>query len=170
MVLASMLLAVVALAWMLAFELALWWTFDLICDAFHALWRKGWRGWRRRKVWLLALLLAAPGCATLDTGARTALNALADVVDPAWQLAEQACLARQQVPIAREKAGLLKPDETNAQLASIRANCDVVTSRFASIRALHEQGKQLVESGDVAKAGAILDDIRAKWREIGETP
>jgi hypothetical protein len=179
MVLATLLLATIALSWLLVLELALWSTYELAEERLHRFaqaWTvvllEWWRWWRRREVWIVILLslaiLPAAGCVvSAETRTRTALDALADVVNPAWHLAEEACVARQETVAAREKAGLLKPAETDAAFVSIRQECDAVTATFEAIRAAHAEARKRVNAGDVKQAEALVDDIRAKWRALG---
>lgn len=131
-----------------------------------------WRWWVRREVFtVIVLALTVFGAAACVPGqaearARTSLDILADVIDPAWALAEDGCLARQRVEQERENAGLTKPADTDATLASIRVKCDAVTNAFEKIRTSHLQAQQLLEQGKVADAEAALQDILKQWQAL----
>lgn len=115
---------------------------------------------------LVAAALWCAACVPSDARTRTALDALAEVVDPAWSLAESACMQAQQLIAARERAGLSKPVETDAALRTIRERCDVVTSLFERIRAEHMEARALLDRGDVAGADELLQGIRTHWRAV----
>jgi hypothetical protein len=131
-----------------------------------------WRMLPRRGVWLamLAALLIASSTActsgSADTRTHSALNALAQVVDPAWSLAEDACLASQRVVVARETSGNAEAADTDAALAVIRAKCDVVTEAFQRIRAAHAEARLLLEHGEVARAEDKLVLILTQWQQL----
>lgn len=114
---------------------------------------------------LVALLALLSACRSASPAAY-ALNALAEVVDPAWSLAEDACIQSQHLVAARETAGLAKPAETDAALKAIRVRCDEVTSAFERIRAQHLEAGALLRNGDTARADALLRDIIAQWRAL----
>lgn len=174
MILASMLLIAYALAMLLLCELAIWSTYELLATLLTPLLararaglRRGWRGWRRRKVWMLLGVLAAPGCAasTADL-TRSALNAIAVPVDAAWGLAEDACLARQEPLKQAQLEGRATPEATTAALAQVRARCQPTTDLFTAIKAAHDEAWKALEDGAVARAQQLLEEIRGRWRAL----
>lgn len=131
-----------------------------------------WRLWIRREVFIvLALALTvlgacacAPGQAEART--RTSLDVLAAVIEPAWALAEDSCIASQKVATAREGAGLAKPEETDAALSFIRSKCDAVTSVFEQMRTAHIQAGALLDQGQITSAQDLLDQILRQWQSL----
>lgn len=146
------------------------------CDFFAWAWTRTtlewWRWWQRRRVWIVIALALSVCFATAcipgqaDARARSALDALAKVVDPAWALAEDSCLASQRVVAARETSGLTQPVATTAALTTIRARCDVVTDAFERIRAAHMDARRLLDEGKVSDAERLLEQILAQWRAL----
>lgn len=125
----------------------------------------------------LVLAVAAihmTGCktqGTADARVRSALDAFAVVVDPAYSFAVDACATRQEHVAEEVEAGRLKPAEADVVLRPIRARCHATRQAFDAIRASHDQAAQLVEDGELQKAEAVLDDIRARWLELkGDVP
>lgn len=176
MTLACMLLAAYVLALLLLMELAVWSTYEMLAIAIPPLYaramralRRGWRGWRRRKVWL-ALLLAAPGCAgsSAEQLTRSALNAIAVPVDGAWGLAEDACLARQEPLKQAQLEGRATPEATKAALAEVRSRCQPTTDLFTAIRDAHEAAWKALEDGDITHAQQLLTEIRGRWQALKE--
>ena len=115
---------------------------------------------------LVAVVISLTSCVASDVRTRSALDALAEVVDPAWSLAESACMQAQMVVAARERAGLFKPLETDASLLSIRERCDIITGLFERIRAEHMEARTRLSRGDVYGANELLQGIRAHWRAL----
>lgn len=130
-----------------------------------------WRNARRSGLRLLLVLAVPTLCAscapsTADARVRGALDILADVIDPASELAAATCLAEQEASASEAEAGRITADEAATQVASTRARCDVLRVAFEAMRAAHDQARAAVERGDVAKAEAELGRIRDAWQQL----
>jgi hypothetical protein len=134
--------------------------------------REWWRWWLRREVFLILTLsltvLGATACVPgqAEARARSSLDVLAKVIDPTWALAEQGCLAKQKVEVAREAAGLNKPEQTDAAIATIRTKCDAVTDIFERIRAAHLRANTLLDQGKVSDAEEALQEVLDDWQAL----
>jgi len=125
-----------------------------------------------RLAMMLALFLitcCVPGSSsTAELRARTALNALADVVDPAYDLAMLGCRDLEDRVMREGEAGQRSAVSTETTIAAISQRCHKVRSAFDELRAYHEQAVQLVMRGDYEQALAILQQTREAWQTLRE--
>lgn len=145
-----------------------------LCTREHA-WKNARRsGWLRLRLLLLAVcvLLAGGACSpsTADVRVRSALDVLADVIDPASQLAAESCLARQEASTTEAEAGRITADEATKEVAAIRERCDAIRAVFDEMRKRHDQARALVEQGAVEQAAAELERIRVEWQALRGAP
>jgi len=118
---------------------------------------------------IMLLLLLAYACATdthVDTRVRSALDVLAQVIDPAYSLAMDGCIARQEVATAEAESGLATVEHAQATIAQVRVRCDRVREGFETIRIHHEQAVRSVEAGELEQAEHILEQIRLDWAAL----
>jgi hypothetical protein len=113
-----------------------------------------------------AVVLTACG-ASAEMRTRTALETLAQVVDPAYEAAMAGCTAQEAVVMERARAGALSPGEARAQLDAIMGPCLQVSAAFERIRKLHDQAAILVETGQLAQAEQALGELRKAWALLG---
>ena len=115
---------------------------------------------------LMLLLLLVSGCAgdtTADTRVRTALDVLAQVIDPAYSVAMDSCIVPQEIAVAEAEAGLATVDHARQTIERVRARCGRVREGFETIRLHHEQAVRSVEAGQLDQAAQILEQIRLDW-------
>lgn len=105
-----------------------------------------------------------------DARVRSALELLAVVVDPAYRLAVDNCIARETLVVERAEARVLAVDEADRQLAAIREGCHRRRRIFESIRELHDEASRQVESGFVEDAEKTLERLRAEWTRLKGDP
>lgn len=114
---------------------------------------------------ILLLLAVLSGCAsngtTLETRVRTALDILADVVDPSYQLAVDGCIAREADAVRRFEAG---SDAARDEYTTIKLRCGQVRRAFDAIRDHHARAAAAVEHGKLAEAEAEIERVRGLWR------
>jgi hypothetical protein len=122
---------------------------------------------RRIGLFMLVLLAATPACKGGASGSsaereiRSALNVVAGAVDPAYDFAVDACLARQSL-IAKAVPSL----EADRMLAVVRARCHKARATFDLIRRAHAEALALVEAGQITEAERRLDAIAEAWRSL----
>jgi soluble cytochrome b562 len=121
---------------------------------------------------VLTLALACAADATADTRARTALDVLAQVIDPAYSVAMDGCLAPQQVAVAQAESGLVTVEQARTVIDKVRQRCEHVREGFETIRHHHEQAVRSVEAGELDQAQQLLEQIRADWLalRVGGSP
>lgn len=117
---------------------------------------------------LLITLCLMVGCvagdrSAADTRVRTALDILAQVIDPAYSVAMDGCAAPQEVATARAEAGLTTAAAARAVIDQVRARCDQVREGFETIRLHHDEARRSVASGELGRAEKLLEQIRADW-------
>ena len=120
---------------------------------------------------LLMLTLLGAACAhggSADAKARSALNTLAVVIDPAYELAIDGCVASEQAEVNAERAGTQAPAVTSQHLGEIRARCDRVRAVFERMRTLHAEAAAAVEAGAIEHAEAKLFEVRGLWQALGK--
>ena len=129
---------------------------------------RGWSGHLLRVAMVaagLSLLTACSG-ASADARVRTALDLLAEVVDPAFALAMDGCIAPQEVAAAQAEAGRVTAAQASAVIAKVRARCGQLRESFETIRLHRDEAQRLIEAGDLDRAEKLLEQIRADWREL----
>jgi hypothetical protein len=121
----------------------------------------------------LALLLLVCVCCcgstqqqSADARVRSALDLLAVVVDPAYQIAMQHCTSREMLLADQAETGRLQLAEAERQLAAIRLTCARRRRAFDVIRQGHELAAQQVEAGAVLDAERTLDQVRVAWHDV----
>lgn len=126
-------------------------------------------------VWRLIALLALAAwsaCAAernvVDARIRSALDVLADVIDPAYQLAIDGCIANERAAVAEEKAGRSSSPETDRVFAAIRGRCDATREAFERLRITHSEAVRLVAEGSVERAAERLAELRRIWLALDE--
>lgn len=118
--------------------------------------------------WLVVALLLLSSCAqaTADARIRSALDVLADVIDPASQLAAQGCIAAQETEVSEAEAGRTTAAQAGERIQRIRVRCRALRDAFDAMRARHDQARRLVEQGALEQAAHVIDEIRAEWRQL----
>jgi hypothetical protein len=109
------------------------------------------------------------GCAPASSQAvrvQSAVTVLAEVVDPAYGLAVDGCVARERFEVAAERDGGQAPEQTDKNLKSIRARCDEVTGAFRTMRGLLAGAEAALDDGNVARAQAHVDEVRELWAKL----
>ncbi len=116
----------------------------------------------------IALAMAALSCSGCPTGStadarvRSALDMAAIAVDPVYSATMDACALRQALIADDVEAGRRSPDDAKRALLPIRQRCHQARDAFETIRAAHTEAVRLVESGELAKAEALVAEIRAQ--------
>lgn len=125
----------------------------------------------------LGLVLAAlavhyvSGCAPTSSGAarvQSAVTVLAEVVDPAYALAVDGCLASERAEIALEQDGGQAPEVTDQRRAAIQERCDQVRAAFAMMRGLLAAAEDALDDGNVTYAEERLGEVRELWAKLKE--
>jgi tRNA A37 methylthiotransferase MiaB len=122
-----------------------------------------------REAALTLLLMLVYACATdthADTRVRTALDVLAQVIDPAYSVAMDGCIARQEIATAEAESGLVTLEHAQATIAQVRVRCERVRDGFETIRIHHDQAVRSVEAGKLDQAELLLEQIRADWSAL----
>lgn len=122
------------------------------------------RRWRsavvvRAIVVVAALVVMVSGCGTAASQHR-ALNVVADLANPSYDLAIQACDEAEVFIIAR--AGTTY-DEDAAAIASVRAVCDRVFAGFDALRVAHRVARAAVDGGGEALITQAMAELQAAW-------
>lgn len=102
---------------------------------------------------------------------RTALEVLHDVIDPAYDFADQACTAREREAVERyEKPP--HPAQAKADYYAIKERCVQTRQAFRAMRDAHARAAQLLEDGQVRQAAIEVERVRETWRalEKGKPP
>lgn len=142
------------------------------CCTLEYAWRHARWGSRRRLCALLvaALTLMLSACSlsarTADARVREAVDILADVIDPASELAAQGCITAQETQASEAEAGRITAAQASDAIARIRVRCRALRSAFDSMRTRHDRARQLVDDGAVEQAAHVVDEIRAEWRQL----
>jgi len=111
-------------------------------------------------------LLTACSLGSASTHVRTTLDVLAGVVDPAYSVAMDGCIASQEVAVAQAEVGISSAEQAGAVIARVRARCDWVRAGFETIRLHHDEARRFVEAGELDQAERLLEQIQADWREL----
>ena len=122
----------------------------------------------RPMVLALALALCATSCShetTTEARVRSALDLLADVVDPSYQFAVDACIAQERDAVRRFEAG---SDPARDEYVAIKSRCQNVRAAFDQIRRGHARAAELVESGKVQEAEREVARVRGYWHVLYE--
>lgn len=115
---------------------------------------------------ILALLLSA--CtASAELRTRTALDTLAEIVDPAYEAAMAGCEAQEAIVMESARAGAITPAEARTRLDEIMGPCLRISAAFERIRRLHEKAAILVETGQYKQAALLLGELRKAWAQLG---
>ncbi len=123
---------------------------------------------------LAVALICSVGCATgcrttagkTEPAVRSALDAFALVVEPAWDVHNEVCAVQQEAVAAEVEARRITPDQGDAQNAATRERCQERTRIFQAIRAAQDQAADLVEAGRIKEAEAWLVRLQDEWREL----
>jgi hypothetical protein len=127
---------------------------------------------RRIGLFMLVLLAATPACKGGASGSsaereiRSALNVVAGAVDPAYDFAVDACLARQSLIADAAESKAVPSLEADRMLAVVRARCHKARATFDLIRRAHAEALALVEAGQITEAERRLDAIAEAWRSL----
>jgi hypothetical protein len=121
------------------------------------------------------LIAFSPACAMHaqagpEQTVRASLDVLADVIDPASQLASDGCSARKEAIVRAVEAHKVPPAAGQAQLDQAIERCNRLRFAFDTMRSLHGQGVKAVQAGDIAAAQARLSSLREAWRGLDDTP
>lgn len=108
----------------------------------------------------------SPGSTELR--ARTALDAIADIVDPAYQLAMQGCVQLEDQAMTLGELDARTPAQTEAAIGAISSRCHVTRDAFDKIRSTHDQAVAYVEDGKFDQALQQLEEMREAWRLLRE--
>lgn len=135
-------------------------------------WRHARWGCRRRLCALLvgALTVMLSACSlsarTADARVREAVDILADVIDPASELAAQGCITAQETQASEAEAGRITVTQASEAIQQIRVRCRALRAAFDAMRERHAEARQLVEDGALEQAAELVDEIRAEWRQL----
>lgn len=97
---------------------------------------------------------------------RTALDAFALAVEPAWSFSNEACAVRQRAIASDVEAGKLTPAESQELLVPVRQRCHAMKRAFQAIREAQDQAADLVEAGKLQEAEAWLERLRERWAAL----
>lgn len=119
----------------------------------------------------LLVIATAEGCAaagTQEARVRTALEVLHDVIDPAYDFADQACTARERQAVERYEKPPHDP-QAKADYYAIKSRCVDTREAFRAMRAAHDRAAALLEQGDVRDAALEIERVRETWRAFEES-
>ena len=122
----------------------------------------------------LLLFRLLSGCAHMGKGESptteqqlyTALDVIADTVDPASALSKSACDKREELEISLVKAGSSTTAKAEKNLQVIRERCNMLREIFDRIRTTHSQALAAIERGAFTDAQHRLEHLRELWRSV----
>lgn len=115
---------------------------------------------------LIALALLA-GCAgSLETKTRTALDAIALTVQPAYTHAMALCVDQEQATVLSARMGHTTPDEALNSFEGISQRCHRTRAAFEAIKSLHESAAELLEAGKLSEAEQVLSELEYAWAAL----
>jgi hypothetical protein len=108
------------------------------------------------------------GCSGSLQDARTesALNVMAQVIDPAYAAATDACLAKQAAITDEVGRGAITVDQARGLIRATRDDCDRVETAFERIRALHEAAKIAYREGQRDQLEQALRKLTEAWTTL----
>lgn len=109
---------------------------------------------------------AACAATTNEARVRTALDVLREVIDPAYSLATDGCIARELVAVERFED--TKDPKDEAAYHVIEQQCINTRAAFRAIRDGHARAATLLEQGKVRDAELELERVRETWRALRE--
>lgn len=118
-------------------------------------------------LWTFCFLFACGCSGSLETRTRTALEVLHDVIDPAYNFADQACTAREREAVERYEAPP-HPAQAKADYLAIKARCVETRRVFREMREAHDRAAHLLEEGQVRQAELEIERVREAWRAFEE--
>jgi hypothetical protein len=117
---------------------------------------------------LLYACCAPLGGTTADAHVRTALNVLADVIDPAAELVKRGCQDEHAATLREVEAGKRTAVGAEDQINATSRRCNAQLEVFDGMRKKHELARGAVEAGRVEEAEHLIESIRQTWRELGD--
>ena len=116
--------------------------------------------------WLFVAVFLLAGCgASARDAMRVALNTIASSVDPAYSPAVVACDSRE----AYVEATITTRAEYEAQIATVRADCDRAFAAFEAVREAHAAASEMFENGvDLATIFGAFERLQAAWASLRE--
>lgn len=108
----------------------------------------------------------APAASSGAARVQSAVTVLAEVVDPAYALAVDGCLARERVEIEADRAETQPPEVTDRNRAAIQARCNEVRGAFDTMRALLAAAEGALDEGNVTYAEERLGEVRELWAKL----
>lgn len=127
------------------------------------------------RLWLIlaliagvCILLGQTGCTlSAEQRARTTLNTMALVIDPASKTAHDLCAASLKLEDARVKADVYETRaEAQAAHDAVAEPCQKTASVFATISALYDKAVDAIEAGDIKSAQQFIAHLRAAWKQV----
>lgn len=118
---------------------------------------------------VLALALLAACGASSQTRTRTALDVIGRAVDAAGDASVAACDAQQKSVIRSSASGSIDPARAWAELNEIADRCFDAHAAFGVVKRLHDQAVELLESGKVEQARAVLEQLQGAWTKLRES-
>lgn len=100
---------------------------------------------------------------------RTSLDVLADVIDPASQIASEGCTAKKEAIVASVEANKVAPKKGQLELDQAIEQCNLQALAFGRMRRLHTEASQLVQAGNIAAAQDRIGSLREAWRGLGDS-
>ncbi len=101
-----------------------------------------------------------------DVRAEATLDTLAQVIDPAYSAATDACLAEQHAVVSEMERHAITPDQAKALVQAARVNCDRIEAAFERIRALHEAAKIAYRGGRDDQFEQVLRQLEQAWADL----
>lgn len=117
---------------------------------------------------VLVLLVACCTSSVNEASARSALNIIADTVDPSYQLAMQGCADLEDQVMREGEAGKRTATSAETEIANISARCHRVADAFDEIRLFHQEAIELVNGGHYDEALTVITKAREAWRTLRE--
>jgi hypothetical protein len=120
---------------------------------------------------IAAVILTLSACAgTAESKTRTALDAVALSVEPAYSAAMSACVDRQQAVLEAARADMISPDVALVEFNAISQRCHRTRAAFEVVRLMHNEAADLVEAGKLAEAKQALAELLQAWRALERSP
>jgi len=113
----------------------------------------------------MALVVMVVGCSSAEMRTRTALDAIAVVIDPAYESAMIGCESKANDITAKLHAEGFKQAYAD-EAAALTKRCDKTAEAFETIRKLHAQAVSALIGGAIDQARGYYQKLLLAWAAL----